>query len=1555
MRSSHRFSRIFPGVALLSVGIIAFLLSWRDQSKNLDSNAVDGDRERVESNRSVSRLSHLYQSVESTERDPELEHLISAFDLGLPVKFVLGDASSKKLILRPRPLFSELFRFSLGPNIDASPAAVDVRSYEGRILDQNPNGASFAPGDVSVVVINNAIAAVIRDGARDITYVRTNSETGALEATVQKHGVVELGCAPGSDGEYVVSTENGLPFEPGALWKEAQPAAMVSEEVPEVAALTGFDPTTGELDKYVDPIPLGQRYAASLKDALLMLVLDKEASGPDDPDSLAARASIYLATISNVAAAYENQLGVRLLLSELIMIPDSASYDDLTVSDNLNDFRSWVSRHRPRNRFGWTMASKYGAGLTNRVLGVAFVGALGSSNAVSICDSSGLWDVIAHEVGHNMGSGHSTGGIMNASSLGGNNRSFFTDVTSGETAAKDIYDHSANQLIGSAVLRNPEQMPFANRDSRTTTVGVPVQFNPIGNDAESVRNGAINTLSLDEVGSVSPIGEGTVEIIGNEVRFVPSEDFTGVTWFSYTLRGSVGNNGEGWLHKGDVGIRVGSAPDPQRIEMPAGGTYSFRIPRTTSQSGIVQPAQADVVVSRDDSRLIIVRAEGSATGTDSFSAGGTSYTLIYDNDGPQTQPDFFVFDPSEDSLEFSPLLNDGGAGERWLHEIRPVYGVGTVGVSSTGVSLFGTSFRLISARMISGEKGTIQLPVRSVVINGVRTGVPSGSIIFTPAPSVSGIAQIEYRVEDATGRQATGSVEISLVPIRRESLLITGAATRVFIPENAGNESVWMSSGFDDSGWIQGTTGIGYERRNGFESLIATDVSEIFGVRTGVWLRIPFSVSRARQFSSMTLAMQYDDGFIAYLNGVEVARSNAAGEAPIAWDANASRTNSDSRAENFEPFDITSHLDLLNDGENILAIHGLNENPQSSDFLIVPTLSATIIGEGADIVSPETALAFVPENVGLSLEGRALGDDGGSSVHWSLVEGPAGGVVDFEDANKEVTGARFSIQGEYEIKFSADNLETGALTEDRVTVVYGGELSSPGAVGVFVRAGESQVVEELKASLSGEVASSEAASEWQLVSGPGHAIFVDDRSAETTVLFTEGGDYRLRLLAEREGVRTYHDVELTVGIAPSAVIFPAADITDSSARLSGLAAGVSNDATVLWYVGTKDGGTDVDQWERVVVSGSSDGNLESVVVDELLFDSAYVYRMAVRSNGTTVWSDLGSARTRPPKPLSQILLAENSPGKVIVPLSDADGDGTGWRLDSFDDSGWTSGPTGIGFDRASDFDPFIATDIEAEMFNVNTTAYIRVPFELSVDLEQVESLALRMRYDDAFVAFVNGSEVARSDTAPAMDQLLAWNTAAVELRDDADAVQFEDFDITDSIELLRLGGNLLAVHGLNFIPENRDLLISPEVVVVLRTSHFSRWAESHGLIGDLGLPEADPDKDTISNFHEFVFNGNPVRPESPASLLPTIASSDNGTMQFEFRRRRDADEAGIRYVVERSDALQTWISLDLEAPEMRVSNLGRGSGPSPIETVAVTFNDPVIESYLRLRVELSED
>jgi len=160
---------------------------------------------------------------------------------------------------------------------------------------------------------------------------------------------------------------------------------------------------------------------------------------------------------------------------------------------------------------------------------------------------------------------------------------------------------------------------------------------------------------------------------------------------------------------------------------------------------------------------------------------------------------------------------------------------------------------------------------------------------------------------------------------------------RAFVPIGPISESWKGGQLFDDSDWsvsLGGPGGIGYERGFGYEQLISLDVTGRMVRRNATcYIRIPFTVvGSPGNFDFMKLKVRYDDGFIAYINGVEVARRNFTGTPE--WNSSADGSRSDSDAVNFENIDISAYLESLQPDNNILAIQGMNSSTVDSDFLI---------------------------------------------------------------------------------------------------------------------------------------------------------------------------------------------------------------------------------------------------------------------------------------------------------------------------------------------------------------------------------------------------------------------------------------------------------------------------------------------------------------------------------------------------------------------------------------------------------------------------------------------
>jgi len=118
---------------------------------------------------------------------------------------------------------------------------------------------------------------------------------------------------------------------------------------------------------------------------------------------------------------------------------------------------------------------------------------------------------------------------------------------------------------------------------------------------------------------------------------------------------------------------------------------------------------------------------------------------------------------------------------------------------------------------------------------------------------------------------------------------------------------------------------------------------------------------------------------------------------------------------------------------------------------------------------------------------------------------------------------------------------------------------------------------------------------------------------------------------------------------------------------------------------------------------------------------------------------------------------------------------------------------------------FVRTDLESLMLGKASSAFVRMPF---VSTNTPETLSLRARYDDGFIAYLNGTEIARRN-APVTP---AWDSTATADRNFASATTQETIDVSLGIPLLVTGANVLAVHVMNFSAANSDLLFESELI-----------------------------------------------------------------------------------------------------------------------------------------------
>ena len=246
------------------------------------------------------------------------------------------------------------------------------------------------------------------------------------------------------------------------------------------------------------------------------------------------------------------------------------------------------------------------------------------------------------------------------------------------------------------------------------------------------------------------------------------------------------------------------------------------------------------------------------------------------------------------------------------------------GLSNSGsLSIFQTKIEILP--------GAVGHPLAVDLAAGEHTVASKSSILHTAsndnvAPGMTWIANA------VNGRPAIGVVEPG-------GLLNSGEpAADMRITSYFGDEALASAN---DLGVALFDASIEYALRGrlagpNFADHFLRDVSAtMVGINSSVQVRIPFE-SSGELPAAMLLNMKYDDGFVAHLNGVEIARRNAPGD--LTWDASATGERSDMDSIVAEQIDVTQYAGLLQAGQNVLAIQGLNLNAADEDFLLVPEL-----------------------------------------------------------------------------------------------------------------------------------------------------------------------------------------------------------------------------------------------------------------------------------------------------------------------------------------------------------------------------------------------------------------------------------------------------------------------------------------------------------------------------------------------------------------------------------------------------------------------------------------
>ena len=188
----------------------------------------------------------------------------------------------------------------------------------------------------------------------------------------------------------------------------------------------------------------------------------------------------------------------------------------------------------------------------------------------------------------------------------------------------------------------------------------------------------------------------------------------------------------------------------------------------------------------------------------------------------------------------------------------------------------------------------------------------------------------------------------------------------IFDPAFASSQSTlfvpWGALDFDVLSWPTGDGPVGYETSGSNPYALGTNLSSMRNNQTGLYMRTTFELTAAELAAITTLQLEvdYDDGFIAYLNGYEVARGNLGSPGDvIPYDATTSGSHGASTDNGgaFGPDLLTISKENLIVGTNVLAGQVHNSSSGSSDLILHMALRSTGAG-GVEFVEPDALYSY---------------------------------------------------------------------------------------------------------------------------------------------------------------------------------------------------------------------------------------------------------------------------------------------------------------------------------------------------------------------------------------------------------------------------------------------------------------------------------------------------------------------------------------------------------------------------------------------------------------------
>lgn len=187
-----------------------------------------------------------------------------------------------------------------------------------------------------------------------------------------------------------------------------------------------------------------------------------------------------------------------------------------------------------------------------------------------------------------------------------------------------------------------------------------------------------------------------------------------------------------------------------------------------------------------------------------------------------------------------------------------------------------------------------------------------------------------------------------------ESVVLPGDQWNYLVPSSQPSSS-WNQLGYNSSSWSTGNSGFGYG--DGDDATVVSNTISIY-------IRKTFTITNLSDIEAIILDLDYDDGFVAYLNGQEVARNLISGAVPN-FNQTSDGYHEALLPQGYAPERFGIDVNLLNAGTNVLAVQVHNQSFDSSDLSALPVFSVGINNTSSNYETPPSwfEVPYIPAEV----------------------------------------------------------------------------------------------------------------------------------------------------------------------------------------------------------------------------------------------------------------------------------------------------------------------------------------------------------------------------------------------------------------------------------------------------------------------------------------------------------------------------------------------------------------------------------------------------------------